>query len=407
MNVSRYRLLFKKLSLKLKRASGTPLDLLRLFFAEKPDSQEKQLIFVGTVMHARIARIAKWLKRHNKLSDYKFILICDHYRYSNKLTGDLFDEVHLYTNQISLRYQLKKTKSNNSVYHLFGPPYDAIKIALKHINLSKAFFDYQDLLVSNFGLNPPFDYMREGLKVEQQVISSVRGIICHSLELQSAKNHFGNFSTPSLYFPNYADNDAFIVPKNKFDQDNIHIVYAGSVYSAFRNSDYFGSSQLHWLIELFEKQKIHFHIYPSPVNNQEELVDYFILDEECEYFHFHKSVSQKELGSTLAKYDFGILPFFNSKTKRIIDKRKYSTTLKLFNFIESGLPIIVSEDVLFQEFLARKYNASIKVSEKDLANLKEVLSNINYQNMTEEIKKRREELSLQTHISSLVNFYFD
>lgn len=407
MNLNRYRLFLNKLFLRLKRLSSLPIDYLASSFYNQRSSDKKRLIFIGTVMHARIARLAKWLKRHHKLQDYEFILICDRYQSSSHLSGDLFDKVCYFSNKYSLILLLKQNASKGAIYHLFGPPYDAIEVVLDKLLPNKVFFDYQDLLISNFGLNPPFKYMKEGLKVEEKVINSVNGIICHSLELQSAKNHFGKIETPVLYFPNYTDNDAFITPKLEKENNEIHIVYAGSVYSAFRNTDYFGSSQFHWLIKLLNEQKIHLHIYPTPVSNKEDHVDYIKMDREMDYFHFHESVSQEKLGIELSKYDFGILPFFNSKTKRIIDKRKYSTTLKLFNFIEAGLPVIISEDVLFQGFLARRFGSAIKVSESDLGNLRELLKRFDLDTMHKNIEHKREALSLKANIDRLVDFYFN
>jgi hypothetical protein len=399
--IQKLRLLYPKLLIKIEELLYILPDFIRFTFTKNQLDNDKSIVFVGTVMHARIARMAKWL---NRLSDYKLILICSASGYSSKLSGDYFHQVYSYRNSWDLKRRLAPYDSGSVIFHLFGPPYKGAYTTVKFIKYAKKVFDFQDLMITNFGLNPPFFYMKKELKMEEYVLKNVDGIVNHSLELQTAKKYFGEIKAKKLFFPNYTDSDQFVI-KPKKQNDEIHIVFVGSVHSAYRNRDYFGGGMLHWLIEKLNKQKIHFHIYPAPTNIKEHLVDYIEMDQKLEYFHLHESVEQESLSEEISKYDFGVLPFFNRTYGMLNDKRSYATTLKLYNYFESGLPIIIGEDVKFQNYMGKRFGGSIQAKWEDFDNLKSLLQKYNYDNLLELVKKNRQNKSLENNIPKLLDFY--
>lgn len=393
----------RKVIILIKEKLNAIPDFFRFLFIRKFRSEQKYILFIGVYLHGRIPRIAKWVKRK---SDYKTILICKEQAYNKMLLNDSFDESITYKSTWGLKAILKRFSEVNGVYHSFGPPYEAAFELINRGVKQKILFDYQDLMVTNFGLNPPFRYMKLDMQKEQKVLSAVDGIVSHSLELQSAKKFYKTKYKNVLFFPNYTDPDNFIeTKKQSLDVKDIHIVYAGGVYAAHKDKDYFGGSQFHWLIEKLNHQKIHFHIYPSPAKNLEDIADYFELDKRLEFFHFHQPVPQQELANELSKYDFGILPFFHRTNKRLDDKRFYSTTLKMFNYFEAGLPIIIGKDVLFQNYMGRKYQGGITAEWEDFDDVRALIKNYEYDILVNSIKKNRERLSLKNQISKIVSFY--
>jgi len=397
------RLLYRKLLIKVEELIFILPDFIRFIFSAKVIKHDLCIIFVGTVMHARIARMAKWL---SQLTDYQLILICSSTGYSSKLSGDYFNQVLTYRNTWDLKRKLSHFDFNKNVFHLFAPPYKGAYTAVSFIKHAKKLFDFQDLIVTNFGLNPPFAYMKKELKMEKFVLKNVDGIINHSLELQTAKKYYGTIEAKKMFFPNYTDSDHFMYKSKKLN-DEIHIVFIGSVHSAYRSRDYFGGGMLHWLIEKLNKQEIHFHIYPAPSNLKEHLVDYFKLNEKLPYFHLHDSVNQEELSKEIHQYDFGVLPFFNRTNKKLNDKRRFSTTLKMFNFFEAGLPVIVSEDVCFQNYICRKFGADIKARWDDFDDIRKLVNKYNYNDLVSSIEKNRERLSIKNQLYRLTDFYKD
>lgn len=397
------KLIKKKILLKGKELMYYFPDFFRLLLSKGNNDEKQRIVFVGTLIHGRIARIAKWLKRS---TSYELVFICNYNGYTDKLNNSSFDQVLTYKTVYGLRALLKQFDSPSTIFHTFGPPYEAAETVVRHCERGKKIFDYQDLLVTNFGLNPPFSYMKKDMVKEKYVLKNVDGIVNHSLELQTAKKYYGAIPAKKLFFPNYTDNDFFKRKKiGEYLGEEIHLVYVGSVISEDRNRDYFGGLQLHWLIKEFDRQGIHFHIYPSPALFDDSLADYKELDRQLEFFHFHESVSQERLSSELLNYDFGILPFFHRTNSRLNDKRYYSTTLKMFNYFESSLPIVISDELMFQNFMGDKFGGTLKVSWDDIFNLNNRLKDIDYAELVNSIINKREMNSLRKKINNLVLFY--
>ena len=107
----------------------------------------------------------------------------------------------------------------------------------------------------------------------------------------------------------------------------------------------------------------------------------------------------------LSKYNFGIIPFFLKDTGQSKDKYKYATSLKLFNYIEAGIPVFVSEDVFYQSWLLKRYNAGVIIKEEDLKCLDKLIMSLNYEETVKALKKSRQNLLLSKQISRLTDFY--
>jgi hypothetical protein len=397
------QLFFKKIIGRFNEVKFIIPDYIKFVFTAKIVNDKKSIVFVGTILHGRVARIAKWLSR---ITDHELILICGEVGFSKKFLNSSFSKVYTYRNEWHLKTILKRLDGKSVIFHSFGPPFQAANVVVEFVQLGKVLFDFQDLNITNYGLKPPFSYMKDDIVLEKNVLNKVDGLVCHSLELQSAKKYYGEITAKKILFPNYTDNDHFYKHKKRsIDFNNLHIVYVGGVMSAYRNSDHYGIMQIHWLVHKLNEQKIHLHVYPSPSQLKEHIIDFIEFDKKLEYFHLHESVSQSDLSEELGQYDFGILPFFNRSNKRLIDKQYYSTTLKMFNYFEATLPIITTEDVVFQNFIGRKYGGVIETQWEDFDNLKVKLSSIDYEYKVTEIERNREVLSLKNKIGELVDFY--
>ena len=408
--IQKLKLFYRKLLIKIEENIFILPDNILYLFSKKKIKNEKCIVFAGTYMHARIARIAKWIK---KTTDYQSVLIAQKSVFTPQLSNDSFDQVHLFRNKWHLLSILKKYSGQKVIVHSFGPPHFAayhiaVENSKKPSNAKQnLFFDYQDLMVSNFGLRPPFLYMKKEISKEKFILKNVDGIISHSLELQTAKKYYGKDYPPILFFPIYADNDSFVKEKksDKNDFEQLSLVYVGGVYSKFRNKSYFGGQHLHWLIHKLNKQKVHFHIYPAPTNKKEDIQDYVEMNRSLKYFHLHEPLPQANLISEIAKYDYGVIPFFHRTNKKLNDKRHYSTSMKLFNFFEAGLPVIMGKDIDFQNFIGRKFGAAITLDYEDFDNLEKQLEHIDYKELVENLVVNREYLSLKNKIHKLIEFY--
>jgi len=399
--INRLKLFNRKLLYKLNELLFVVPDFLIYIFLPQKLTERQVIVFAGTYMHARIGRLAKWVQRK---SNYEIHLICGRTGFLDKLSNDNFQEIHLFRNKWHLKQILKKYDSNSIILHAFGPPHLCASEVMKSKLRFKKVFDYQDLMITNFGFNPPFAYMRKELEQEEVVLKNAEMIVNHSLELQVAKRNYNQITAKKLFFPNFTDND-FFVRKTRTTNNELNLVYAGSVYSKFRNSDYFGGSQLHWLIDKLNDQGIHFHIYPAPTNVSSNLADYAEMDKELEYFHLHAPLKQEDLSKALCQYDFGVLPFFDRLTKVLPQKRRYSTTLKLLNYAEAGIPVLLSEDLFFQHYLGNKVGVAIKTSWDEFGDLKSKIEHLDRQKIQSKLYQNREDYSLSNRIDLLLEAY--
>ncbi len=405
MTVADIRIKIEKVKELLERLITTPLDYFKYVFTRTEHTESPNILYSGVIMHARIGRVAKWVSRS---SDFNCILVAEKQRFTPQLSNAVFQKTILYRNKWHLKAIVKRYSSDKNIFHLFGPPYDSSYEVVKYFRSkklqAKLLYDYQDLQITNFGLHSPFAYMREDIKKEEYVLKNVDTIVSHSLELQTAKKYYGAIKPKKLFFPLYVDNDVF---KKKVHRpnDEIHLVYAGGVYSKFQDKAFFGGQQFHWLIEKLEQQKIHLHIYPTPTNRKSHLIDYIEFDKKLDYFHLHDTVSQADLTQELNQYDYGVIPFFNHTNEKLDAKRHHSTTLKLFNFIEAGIPVIMGKDTWFQNFMARKYGANISLEYHEFDHLRDIIANHDYEQSLKTIERNREALSLKTKIDSIVEVY--
>jgi hypothetical protein len=107
----------------------------------------------------------------------------------------------------------------------------------------------------------------------------------------------------------------------------------------------------------------------------------------------------------LSKYHFGLIPFFQTTSEQSGDKYRYSTALKLFNFIEAGIPVVCSEDITFQAWMVTRHNAGFSIAFDDLLSLREKIELLDYPKLVEDLLISREKLSLKRRIHRLYDFY--
>lgn len=366
----------------------------------KAQTDSKTIVFFGIFLHARISRISKWLRREY---GYKTILVCSKIGLVEEFAEDNFDQVLTFRNQ----YHALKLLSGINEFgfvHGFGPKSYFPEFIRRRVD-APFFYDMADVLVNYQGLNPKFKWIQKELPFEKSVIQNASGLVGQSLEMNVAQRFYHIKNANSLFFGLYCDNDFFQEPSITWENKEIHLVYVGGVAGAHRPNKQFEILKFHSLIEDLEKQKIHFHVYPNPSSDRSDLIDYEKLDKTNQYFHFHKPVSYSKLASEISQYDYGIVPFFNDSGALNDEKMKYATSLKIFNFLEAGLPIIISGDIIYQSWLATRGGAGVEISKNDISHLGEILKQLNYKELAENVSVYREKLSLLRNIPRLQEFY--
>ncbi len=367
-------------------------------------SGKKVVLFVGDYTQARIPRMSKWIQRSEEFTSS--ILIGKGKAYYLKESA-YFHRI-LEFNSIWHVKRIVRDLQGVDVIHAFVIPSYHVPAICKVRPDLPVIVDTQDLWVSYYGKKSPRLYMQVDMKHEAAALAQADGLVSHSMELANACREYGISNRPStLFFPLFCDEDNMIEVKEEPNPIDIHLVYAGSIAGSFQDDGDFGNIKFHQLIETLSPQGIHLHIYPAPTIRFADLIlaEYRELAQKHPNFHLHGSVSQKDLAETLAQYHFGILPFYQEDTRRSMQKFRWSTSQKLFNYIEAGIPVIVAEDLQFQHWMARSFGAAIVLKKAEWGHLGDILKEIDYNSLKQKINRDRYRILLGGHVPDLLRFY--
>ncbi len=360
------------------------------------------LFYVAELLMARAGRMAKWVTRQ---SGRKVVLFCHREGFIQEFAGEGFAAVLLYRNAWHLR-RLLRAMPTPWIVHGFAPKSHYPNVARKALPKVPYIHDLQDTLVVYYGTNPTKRWLRTELPHERACMAHADGVIAHSLEPAEGFRRYGIPHTGrprTLFFPLYCDDDRFVNDVPKISDTELHLVYAGGVAGSHRDPRYFGNIQFFGLIETLSQQGLHLHIYPSPTTLAADRAEYEALARTNPHFHYHQPVSQERLAGELARYHFGIhLGFVNdSEHEQSSAKYRLCTTLKLFNFIEAGVPIISSENLDFQAWMVTRHHAGVAIQREQLISLRETL----IAHGSIDMAGARRHLSLKANLPRLIHFY--
>jgi len=357
------------------------------------------LFYVAELLMARAGRMAKWVTR---LSGRKVILLCHTEGFIPEFSEG-FMAIVRYRNAWHLR-RLLRALPKPWLIHGFAPKSHYPDVARKAMPDVPYIHDLQDTLVVYYGTTPTKRWLRAELPHEKACMAHADGVIAHSLEPAEGFRRYGiprSTRPPTLFFPLYCDDDRFITGVPKISDTEIHLVYAGGVAGSHRDPRYFGNIQFFGLIDTLTKQGLHLHIYPSPTTLEADRSEYMELAKTNPRFHYHQPVKQEVLAGELARYHFGLIPFFVERSDQSPEKLKYATALKLFNFLEAGLPVVVSTDLGFQSWKAKRSGAGVAIKGTDLMELSKKLQD----RLALPAQQARVALSLKEQTPRLLAFY--
>jgi hypothetical protein len=338
-------------------------------------SDKSFLLYVCEMLPARAGRMAKWAARTGNM---RILLLCHRDVYIPAFRGTGFAHVLLYRNAWHLK-RLLHALPKPLLVHGFAPKSKYPDLARMQLQAQGVPYihDLQDNLVVYYGTDVKPRWLREELPHERACMAGSDGLIAHSLEPNEGFRRYGiarKDRPPTLFFPLYCDDDVFVDNVPKISDGEIHLVYAGGVAGSHRDPKHYGNIQFFGLVETLTKQGLHFHIYPSPTNIRADVEEYETLSRANPRFHFHAPVPQERLAGELARYHFGMLPFFKELSEQSESKLRYATTLKLFNFLEAGIPIIVSRDLTYQSWIVERNGSGISVSMRDMTALADLIA---------------------------------
>lgn len=404
MNALTLRTWKVKVLRELRVRSSSTVDVVLYFLRIPPRIPAEAkvndaLFYVAELLMARAGRMAKWVTR---LSARKVILLCHTEGFIPEFSEG-FTAIVSYRNAWHLR-RLLRALPKPWLIHGFAPKSHYPDVARKAMADVPYIHDLQDTLVVYYGTTPTKRWLRAELPHEKACMAHADGVIAHSLEPAEGFRRYGiprSTRPPTLFFPLYCDDDRFITGVPKISDTEIHLVYAGGVAGSHRDPRYFGNIQFFGLIDTLTKQGLHLHIYPSPTTLDADRTEYMELARSNPRFHYHDPVKQEALAGELARYHFGLIPFFVERSDQSSEKLKYATALKLFNFLEAGLPVVVSKDLGFQSWVAQRSGAGLVVGSDELVGLAELFVKFG----KGAVEQGQQGLSLRGNIPRLLHFY--
>jgi hypothetical protein len=369
--------------------------LKSLFLKKK--SENNPIVFICEANMPRMGRMLKYLP---KIRKEPFIVFVHKDKYFKKFANSQSGiEYRTYRSRAQLRYKLNKILDIRLIHGVESRSvYPSVGTEIRN---TKFIFDYQDLYVNYFGLNPSIKWMKRNLKYEKQCLENASGIIGYSLEYKPAYKMYKIKRKECIYYPFFLDDSNIqFVEKNSLN-DIINLVYVGGLSPV----DKIDSFNLTLLKKYFEGTNLVLHIYPSPTLSEEVVNGYRAFALVNKNFVFHDSVSQSELSLKLSGYDFGFIPFYKTEGFLSDVKFKYSTTLKMFNYIEAGIPVILMNYTEYQSWFIRHYDLGIGLETEDLIKLSQIVKESDYARLKNNIKNFQSEKTITSNISKISNLY--
>ena len=81
-----------------------------------------------------------------------------------------------------------------------------------------------------------------------------------------------------------------------------------------------------------------------------------------------------------------------------------ASSLKLFNYLEGGLPVIVSAELEFMAWLVKRYKIGFAIQKEDVVNLKKMVIAYDYRELQKNVIEARQKLSYHNTSKRLIQF---
>jgi hypothetical protein len=363
----------------------------------------KQVVFVSQKPRGREAKIAYGLRQ----AGLQVVLL-----YQEKPNYDLkqyFDVLHQFKDYIgALAFAIKYL---GSVFHVFSLMVDPVASAFVGNKPGKIIFDPNDI---NEGT---INQASDRYTVQRYCIENADALCCRDLQAQFVKNNL-NYRIPrlSIFFPEYCWDFKSPTPTKKLSTDGheIHVVSIG-------NFGFEKTGEGEWgyldIARRFIRQEIHFHIYQhwfwhnaSKTEKDYYFEDYLTLADESPFFHIHPTVPMDHLTEEISQYDFGINVVSSLLNKSPLKKYhpahfRNCLSLRNIDYLDAGLPVVISPQLSLQRFMLRRFGASVDGNQGFFHESTSKLRPLMHPEVLLSLAKKRSAYSIQNQTGRLINFY--
>ncbi|MBI2830682.1 MAG: hypothetical protein HYX79_00295 [Chloroflexi bacterium] len=394
------------------------------------------ICFVKRNPQVREYKQAVALKRTGR---YRLILLAHRYDYS--LFKDVFDEIidygmgfnkvpdagikllgkritprnvlsfatKMWGTEEAARERLAKLvrKTEADIFHAHAEPNIIPRIVMENTD-RPVIYDAYDYSGLRFGLDKLPEIEREA---ERFALENASGIVTKFNEkvIQYYRAFGYNINCPTLEFRDYCQPEFCVSSLNTGHtfNDGFHLVYTGVVESGSLPRRQAGNNQIINIALRIIQPGLSFHIYPNPWQYSRTLIqDYFDAADNNPQFSLHEPVRQHDLQLEISKYHYGCNIHDFSGTAHTKEFEETSIGVKLFTYLEAGLPVIVSSNLKLNAQVVTENKVGVVVDLADLEILHKILQDVDYASLKKNVlEARKGQLCMDNNITRLEKFY--
>lgn len=363
----------------------------------------KQVVFICVRPRGREAKLAYGIKK----AGWKVILL---YREEpNFDISPFFDEVKQY-HDIATAHSIAEGYAP-CIFHVFSTMVDDVSISFVKHKPGIVVFDPNDVFEGT--IKDAF----HKIPMQKYCIENADALCCRDLQIRHVTRNVG-YQCPdkTIFFPEYCWDFHQEQQPGSLDgrKNDIHVVSIGNFGIEKLGEEEWGYFEI---ARRFAQQRVHFHIYlhwlwlsvPAAMKN-DHLSDYIELSKTSDFFHLHPTVPMDKLIQEISQYDFGVNVIAAKITGKQIKKYnddhfRNCLSLRNIDYLDAGLPIIISRELTFQRFIARKYGFTIDATPELLEDTKTVLNRYKSPDIKERVRRERSAYSVEKQSGRLVSFY--
>jgi len=374
----------------------TPVEEKRYSFTIK--KVNKQIIFVKKHPQIRVFKEAYAIKK--MFPDYELILMAEKIDYS--LFSGTFDKILQFNDISSLRGMVKQFSP--LVFHTHAEP-NTIPAAVVEESSVPVIYDVYDFSGIRYGIEKLNPTECENEKYALENCTAIVFKFKPSI-LNYYREHGYKIDKPVFTYLDYCIPDYF-----NWDfpgTNNLTLVYTGVLNSSKYPRNKYGNNQYIEFIKKIAPQGIGYELFVNKwqMENMNEYSDYIQLSEIFPKVKFHAALSQPELQKAISKFSYGISFHDFSFTDHHPLFEKTSIGNKLSTYLEAGLPVLTSANLEYNSEVVEQFNVGMRINLAELNSLKEILLNIDYGKMKENVKSVREkDFNAFNNVHRLINIY--
>lgn len=310
-------------------------------------------------------------------------------------------------------YQKAKALTPRLV-HVFSGAIDDYVNIFCYKKIAPVVIDLNDVFTPSL-----MSYCPERYEPTKKVLALANGYCARDLQVKCAERYdLCKIPDQLVFYPEYCW-DSISVQTLKKSNDEVHVVSVGNI--CLETLGMYDCCYLD-LIKHFLNQEIHFHIYPpwhyrkdfshkSQANFEKDYIQFLKLEKQSPYLHIHNSLPADQLISELRQYDFGVISggFEGFGQRYTHFKPAYVQSCysgRITDYLDSGLPILINEEVVFDYWLLKRYGVLIDLKGVLKPRFKWELQKLKQKtDLKTHVDQARKVLSIKNNARRLVRFY--